>query len=315
VGPSFARGGGDPDEVGDLLGHAELYGVALTPTPQQSESIIDPVRLSRGASQDAATAAQEVVMDPEKTPDTGDMAAEVAALKEGLGELRRSVDDLREMVKAKADDDDEGEGMALSAEPGDVASPAEVALSRQVDAAWSALTPDERKTVDKATGAHRQAFAAVGKPERVEALAAKLQAIGAVQAERVRHELSARVDALQAEAIEAKVERERERVRGLGASAATAERIAGYFAAKLRNPQQWAAMVGSACPYEGELARLAASPDVPQGRKGVTAQPVNRPHTFESAKAWATEHKVELRGTALAQAYAKAHHIQPEELF
>ena len=296
VGPVFARGGGEPGEQGDLLGDAELFAVALTPTPQQSESIIDPVRLSRGAmSQEAAPAAEEVQMDPEQTPDAGGMEQVLATLKEHgdllarFGEALAALQGRQEQVESIAEDA-EGAVEAAVAEGVEAIEEAVASAEAEAEALTADLSEDERAEMAAGEDDKDKAAMALSKatPAKLLALAKRAALAKAIKG---RRSLSKQVAALAAESRAAKVEAERVALTAAGVKPAEVDAYCKRFARKLANPTAWATAMGDACPLKDERARLLSTAAARPGeRLGVTVpmgQPAGPGDVREVIRAWA----------------------------
>ncbi len=281
-GPIFARGGGGDDEHGELLGAAAFLGAALTPTPQQDERIIDPVRLSRGGDTEAP-GPRSSGMDAEKRPDGG--MDDLEALKSAHQGLVERLDGLEQMLREalerieEADDEAEEMGSEPKAEEMACEEP-KAEMSRE-------------------------------EPADVQALSRRLEL-----ADGQREELSRQVAELRAENVQAKADLERQRLRAMGGSADRVERIVKLYTRKLTAPAEWAKAVGDACPYEAAVADLEARPDVEVGKRaGVKAEPVQvEEHTVDAVSAWARENKIGGRFIEQAKAYCKAKGIGIEEV-
>lgn len=322
LGPVFARGGGEADDDAELLGSAVFLGVALTPTPQQSESIIDPVRLSRGADV-TAPGPEEYGMDPEQRPDDGGMS-EMESLKAAHQGLVERLDSLAEMVKAlaekaeaKAEGAEEADEMACGEPKAEMSAEAADALALSVRQAEDGLTGEQRAELSRrVTEADAKALAGEDMGARVVALSRKLALVEQVRGEDRVTALSRRVEEQGKDLIAAKVELKRHELRAMGASAERVERAVKLYARKLAAPQAWAQVHGDdVCPFEAAVADIKARPDVEFGRTGVSAEPANdEAHTMAAVSAWAREQKVEGGALAQAKAYAKAKGIKLEEI-
>lgn len=301
VGPAYARGGGDPDEVGELLGGAELLGVALTGTPQQPEGIIDPVRLSRSGYSTAGEAGEVSSMDPEQV--AGVPGEErIAKVEAQMADLVASVARLGEVVEAigsrLAEGDDKAVEMVAEGVKEEVAAVTAEAVEEvraAAEGAMAQLSTEEAEEVEAEMPAEMALSIRrnVGsKAQRVAAWAKRRDlALAKVQGREVRA-LSKQVEALKAAAIEAECNAEMTRLRAEhGLPAGDEPVLRGYFKAKRANPQAWAAMHGGACPYEREVKALAERKrfSVPMGRAGVTVQPgeVGAPLSRATIREWA----------------------------
>lgn len=239
TGPTFARSGGAPDEPGDYLGHAELLAVALTGTPQQSEILIDPVRLSRtfprGGGQmptqkqkfavgDEHGLPDDPVTDPATDPVTdivGALAARVDGIELGLSELKASVDKIAELVskagQTQAEQADKIAGDA-EAEIDDVTEEAIAQVEAAAAAAVAELEDAERELLEDSLSS-AEAGALSGRRrgvKRFSALIAKAARAREIRGARETRKLSAQVAQLERVNLDARRERDLAELRHLG---------------------------------------------------------------------------------------------------
>lgn len=308
--PVFARGGGESDDDPEVLGMAAFVGVALTPTPQQQERIIDPVRLSRGAHTEPR-AGEEYGMDAEKRPETGSVDERLAAMEaahrglmERLTKLAEAVEDIAGRMK------DTGEvAEEMAAKPDEMSVDAAAELARSVAEAEDALAPEQRaELARRISEGDAKALSGEDVSAKVAALSRKLVVALSLRGEDRVTALSREVADLRTEAVKAKVEAERTRLRAMGASAERTERLVGMYARKVADPKAWAKVVGDACPYEAAVSDLKARPDVEVGKRSGVSADLSAPeaHTVDSVRAWAREHNVAGSVVEQAKAYANA---------
>lgn len=307
LGPVYARTGGESDEDAEILGSAWFMGCALTPTPQQSESIIDPVRLSRGATTEAPGPKGDG-MDAEKRPDGGGMdeRERIDALEDGLKALNAKMDEKFDAIMERLSGDAEEMGAAPKAEMS--TEPVE-ALALSVATAEDALSGEQRaELARRISDADAKALTGEDATAKVVALSRKQQAIAEVKGAAEVAELSRRMKVLEADAIAAKVDLKRAELRQMGGSAERVERLVKLYTRKLSAPTAWAQVHGDdACPFEAGVAELKARPDVEFGRAGVDAEPVTAEvHTISAVKAWARDGGVQGTVVEQAKAYCKA---------
>jgi hypothetical protein len=276
IGPAFSRGGD-----GEHLGDAELYGVALTPTPQQAERIIDTVRLSTTAA--LAGAGGGGSMDPEQLPpqDLRDMLS--ALIAEALAPVLARLDAI-EAHEREAEEPAPVVDMAA-----DVAGLSPEALSEQLAAAAAALAAaadeEERKAMSvrlsalgRALPAVQQAWAARRTEAEVGALKAELARVEAAR-------MAERCDADVARLVERGLPESRraEAVAAWSLAHDPAHAGARKLFAATRSP--WQAMCD-------EVSASKAFATVPQGRAGVRgdAAPVSQRDVIQ---AWATKNGID----------------------
>lgn len=303
TGPAYRRGGPDVSEdgVGEYLGSAELLGVALTPTPQQSESIIDPVRLSRGAtSQEAAPAAEEVQMDPEQTPDAGGMEQVLATLKEHgdalarFGEALAALQGRQEQVESIAEDAEDAVEEAV-AEGVEAIEEAVASAEAEAEALTAELDEGERSEMAAAEDDTDKAAMALAKatPAKLRAFAKRAALAKAIKG---RRSLSRQVAALAAESRAAKVEAERVALTAAGVKPAEVDAYCKRFARKLANPVAWATAMGDACPLKDERARLLSTAAARPGERFGVTVPMGQPapgDAFGEMREWCRVNKVD----------------------
>lgn len=239
TGPTFARSGGSPDELGDYLGHAELLAVALTGTPQQSEILIDPVRLSRtsprGGGAPVATKKQKFAVgddldahDPVTDPVTDDgaaLAARVDGIEIGLSELKSIVAKISEDVtKIGQTQSEQAERIAGDAEDeigvviDDVTEEAIAQVEAAAAAAVAELEDAELKLLEDSISS-AEAGALSGRRrgvKRFSALIAKASRAREIRGARETRKLSAQVAQLERVNLDARRERDLAELRHMG---------------------------------------------------------------------------------------------------
>lgn len=296
VGPVYARGGGDPAEVGDLLGGAELLGVALTGSPQQSEAIIDAVRLSRDGQSTAYAAGEVSGMDPEER---------FAALEATLAEHAAQMGKMAEMlgaIKERLEGGDEAavemavEGAAAAVE--EITAEAVEEVRAAAEEQMSQLSAEEVAEVEEEMP---QAMALAirrgigNRKAKVAAWSKRAELARAKLAGRELRTLKQQFSAMQARATEAECDAFVMELRAFGLPPGDEPAIRRYFTAKRNDPKTWAAMHGEDCPLDREVKAIKANArrTVPMGRAGVTVQPGDSKITRADVRAWARDNDID----------------------
>ena len=303
VGPAYARSGGAPDEQGAYLGGAELLGVALTGSPQQSEGIIDPVRLSRDGHSTAFAAGEVSYMDPEQ--EAGEAGNDrMGALEATVAQLAASVGKLGEglaAIMAKLDNDGEAivEMAADSAKMAveEVTAEAVEEVRAAAEQQMAQLSDDEVVEVEEEMGEMALALSRRGVPNsrRQKAWARKGELARAKIANRRVVALSREVEALKARALDAECDAEIGRLKAQGLKPAEEATALAYWHAKQRDAQAWSkGNPGVPHPFDKLTADLKArSAMVPRGVLGVQGDDVVSPVSVAGVKAWAKSNGVD----------------------
>lgn len=293
VGPAYARSGGAPDEQGDYLGGAELLGVALTGSPQQSEGIIDPVRLSRDGHSTAFAAGEVSYMDPEQ--EAGEAGNDrMGALEATVSQLAAAVGKLGEgmaAVMAKLDKDGEGIMEAAADALEDATADAVEEVRAAAEQRMSQLSEEEAAEVEEEMGEMALALSRRGvtNARKQKAWARKAELAGAKLAGRQVVALSREVAALKARALDAECDVEIGRLKAQGLKPAEEATARAYWHAKQREAQAWAkGNPGVPHPFDKLTADIKTrSAMVPRGVLGVQGDDAPPVNTMEDrVKAW-----------------------------
>lgn len=314
VGPVYARGGGDAAEVGDLLGGAELFGVALTGSPQQSEAIIDAVRLSRDGQGTAYAAGEASTMDPNEE--------RIAALEAAAAEQSAKLDKLLAAVESLSASKDEMVAEVVDAAGGEVSdlieSQGEAMLAAAVTEAEVSAEPG---AVEMADGMLEEEDVLlcrkpIGTAGRIKALSRRLKAINAAkralgnQTAAVK-QFAKRLEAQEAETLSAKCSAAMAELRTIGMSAGEEPKARELWMAKHGpNASAFAKMfTASAHPYDDFVSRVKANPSVPRGVRGVPGElQTGGGPTIADVKAWAKSngHDYDKNPAGAAMAWTRA---------
>lgn len=333
VAPVYARGGGDPNQQGALLGGAEILGVALTGSPQQSERTIDPVSLAR---QGAGTASQEGQGMPgeNQAPAGGEQPAGGAATAGGderLAKLEAENAELKAMVEKGL-----GELAEMKKQLAGAAADAAAAAGEKVDEitaeALAAVEAKAEEMVEQLSAAEvaeldeetpkteAMALSRVSTPRkaRVEAFSRRAERAQAILGKRELRAAIAELSQQRKEALDAKADRAVAELRQRGLSKAREQYAREQWLAKHDPAPEVQAYSKrfSKHPWDELVDGLARSPDVPLGIDGRRA-PLSTEgslHTVAAAQAWAKTQNVS--GTTAHQValYCRHHNISDKEI-
>jgi hypothetical protein len=303
VGPAYSRSGGAPDEQGDYLGGAELLGVALTGSPQQSEGIIDAVRLARDGHSTAFAAGEVSYMDPEQ--EAGEAGNDrIGALEATVAQLAAAVGKLGEgmaAIVAKLENDGEAivemSADAAKAAVEDVTAEAVEEVRAAAEQQMAQLSDDEAAEVEVEMGEMSLALSRRGTPNarRQKAWARKGELARAKVAGRQVVALSRQVQALEARALDAECDAEIGRLKVQGLKPSEEATARAYWHAKQRDAQAWSkGNPGVLHPFDKLTADIKArSAMVPRGVLGVQGDDVVSPVSVAGVKAWAKANGVD----------------------
>lgn len=334
VAPVYARGGGDPNQQGALLGGAEILGVALTGSPQQSERTIDPVSLAR---QGAGTASQEGQGMPgeNQAPAGGEQPAGGAATAGGderLAKLEAENAELKAMVEkglgelAEMKKQLAGAAADAAAAAGEkvdeVTAEALAAVEAKAEEVVEQLSATEVAELDEETPkADAMALARVSMPRKVrlEAFSRRAERAQAILGKRELRAAIAELSQQRQEALDAKADRAVAELRQRGLSKAREAYAREVWLAK-HDPdptvQAFCKRFTTKHPWDDLVETVARSPDVPMGIDGrraalSTEGPL---HTVATAMTWAKTQN--LSGTTAHQvaAYCRHHNISDQEI-
>jgi hypothetical protein len=284
---------------GEYIGNAEILGLALTGRPVQSETVTDPVRLSRDGHSTAFAAGEVSYMDPEQ--EAGEAGNDrIGALEAGMAQLAASVGKLGEglaALTAKLNKDGEGMMEAAADALEDATAEAVEEVRAAAEQRMSQLSEDERVEVEEEMGEMALALSrrSVPNSRRQKAWARKAELAGAKLAGRQVVALSREVAVLKARALDAECDAEIGRLKAQGLKPAEEATARAYWHAKQREGQAWSkANAGVPHPFDKLTADLKArSAMVPRGVLGVQGDDVISPVSVAGVKVWAKSNGVD----------------------
>ena len=305
--PIYSRGGS-----GELLGAAQLLGVALTGDPVQAEPLIDAVCLSR--TQTGAMPEEVSAMDPEVSAGEAGVMERIAAQDARLDEMDGKLSKLLSVV--------EGWNQGRDAEVAEVVAEASEAVADMVESEGEKLleqalsmaeaeAPEEAMAEADAELSYddRKALSRRGHPSRVVALARRVAALNA--ATRAHGSVSAKalsreVRALKAEALEAKCDAAMADLRQrFGLFPAEEAQFRAFWLDEQTAPKALSRPAGVKSAYAFAVEALAerAKAQDPRGMRGVKASaPVAL--SRDGIRAWAKDRGMDYDSNPAAVASA-----------